>query len=270
MKNNNFQLQTISETEFYEYWDINKSAKRIDKSILVNFFKPYIETIPRLALGEYYWQIFENTQPLPKIVMVDGAVEALTPTNAKGLMEANFEVFFSFFHPDDLKQVMTFVAKFFEILFAIESEKRKNYNFNIYARVRNGKGEYLWNSIQYPALYFDETGTLLFGMTLYTNVSHLIKDNTEPILTILDTTNKNKQVFTCYTPSNTLGIQKPYPKITKREREIVALLSQGKSSKQISDILNISKNTVDNHRQNLLKKFEVTSSAELVIKAAML
>jgi DNA-binding NarL/FixJ family response regulator len=61
-----------------------------------------------------------------------------------------------------------------------------------------------------------------------------------------------------------------HPNVTKRESEIIALLSQGKSSKQISDILNISKNTVDNHRQNLLKKFEVTSSAELVIKAAML
>jgi DNA-binding NarL/FixJ family response regulator len=60
------------------------------------------------------------------------------------------------------------------------------------------------------------------------------------------------------------------PHVTKRESEIIALLSQGKSSKQISDILNISKNTVDNHRQNLLKKFDVTSSAELVIKATML
>jgi two-component system, LuxR family, sensor histidine kinase TtrS len=55
-----------------------------------------------------------------------------------------------------------------------------------------------------------------------------------------------------------------------REREIIAQLSQGKSSKQIADILGISKNTVDNHRQNLLKKFEVTSSAELVVKATML
>jgi DNA-binding NarL/FixJ family response regulator len=61
-----------------------------------------------------------------------------------------------------------------------------------------------------------------------------------------------------------------YPNITKREREIVALLSQGKSSKQISEILFISKNTVDNHRQNLLRKFDVNSSAELVIKATML
>jgi DNA-binding CsgD family transcriptional regulator len=31
--------------------------------------------------------------------------------------------------------------------------------------------------------------------------------------------------------------------------------------------LGITKNTVDNHRQRLLKKFGVTSSAELVIKA---
>ena len=42
---------------------------------------------------------------------------------------------------------------------------------------------------------------------------------------------------------------------------------QGKASKQIADILGITKNTVDNHRQRLLKKFGVHSSAELVIKA---
>jgi RNA polymerase sigma factor (sigma-70 family) len=82
--------------------------------------------------------------------------------------------------------------------------------------------------------------------------------------------NKEKPEVANYPISHAISLNTHLPKITNREREIVTLLSQGKSSKQISDILNISKNTVDNHRQNLLKKFEVTSSAELVIKAAML
>ncbi|NOT52558.1 MAG: response regulator transcription factor [Chitinophagaceae bacterium] len=50
----------------------------------------------------------------------------------------------------------------------------------------------------------------------------------------------------------------------KREREIISLLAQGKSSKQISNMLYISKSTVDNHRQNLLKKLGASSTAEII------
>ncbi len=94
-----------------------------------------------------------------------------------------------------------------------------------------------------------------------------MKPDAEPMMTILDTTNNTHQVFMCYSPLNELGVQKTAPIVSKREKEIIALLSQGKASKQISDILGITKNTVDNHRQRLLKKFDVTSSAELVMKA---
>ncbi len=266
----NHTLQPISQKGFYDYWESTRTAVFQDKNTVFNFFKPYVDTIPRLALGEYYWQIFNNAQPFPKILMVHGAVEKLTPTDAEGLKNMSIESFFSFFYPDDLKQTMTFISKAFEMLFALDNEKRTNFNMTVYTRVKNHEGNYMWNSLQYPALYFDKNGNFLYGLALYTNVHHLMKPDAEPMMTILDTTHKTHQVFTCYSPTNQLGIKKAYPNVTKRESEIIALLSQGKSSKQISDILNISKNTVDNHRQNLLKKFDVTSSAELVIKATML
>jgi DNA-binding CsgD family transcriptional regulator len=261
------QLQTISPKQFFENWRTTMTTDVQDSQAIANYFKPYVETIPRLALGEYYWQIFNNAQPFPKILMVQGAVEKLTPFDAEGLMNASIEEFFSSFYPEDLKQTMTFVTKIFEILFALDAEKRKNNNLTVYARIRNGEGHYAWNSLQYPALYFDETGHFLYGMALYTNVNHLMKSDAEPMMTILDTTNKTNQVFMCYSPLHELGVQKTAPIVSKREREIIALLSQGKASKQISDILGITKNTVDNHRQRLLKKFNVTSSAELVVKA---
>jgi DNA-binding CsgD family transcriptional regulator len=269
MKTETFKFQAISPNDFYEYWDVNKANSNKKTSEIINFFKPFVDTIPKLALGEYYWQIFNNAQPVPRVLLVGGDVEKLTPTTANGLMNLNFKDFFSFFHPDDLQQSLTYVAKIFEMLFELEAEKRVNYNFTIYTRIRNGAGEYQWNSLQYPALYFDENDKYLFGLALYTNVNHLMKPDAEPMLTILDSSQRTQQTFTCYKPSNQIGTVKDYPKISKREREVIALLSQGKASKQISDILGISKNTVDNHRQRLLKKFGVTSSAELVIKAYM-
>lgn len=58
------------------------------------------------------------------------------------------------------------------------------------------------------------------------------------------------------------------PNITRREMEILKLLLQGNSSKDIAGKLFLSTRTVDNHRKSLLYKFNVKNSNGLV-KAAM-
>ena len=55
--------------------------------------------------------------------------------------------------------------------------------------------------------------------------------------------------------------------LTKRERDIIRLLAKGFSSKQISESLDISKNTVENHRQDVLRKTVCGSHAEVVAYA---
>ncbi len=52
--------------------------------------------------------------------------------------------------------------------------------------------------------------------------------------------------------------------LTDREIEIVKLLLQGKSSKEIGEILFISKHTVNTHRRNILEKTSINSTGELV------
>jgi DNA-binding NarL/FixJ family response regulator len=55
--------------------------------------------------------------------------------------------------------------------------------------------------------------------------------------------------------------------ITPREKEVLALVAGGHSTKQIADQLGISIRTVETHRINMLKKMEVSNSAELIKKA---
>lgn len=260
-------LPVISEKKFYELWEATRTEFNEQDVEVYKFFKPYIQSIPKLALGEYYWQIFNNAQPYPKILIADGAVNKLTPTDAAGLLQASAEEFFSYYYPADLLETLTFVNMIFTKLLSMEPAKRKNHNITIYARVRNSGGVYLWNSLQYPALYFDKSGNLKYGMALYTNVHHLMKPDAVPMMTVLDASHPDKQIFTYYTSLNKSGVPLAYPNTTPREKEIIAQLCQGKSSKQIAGHLGIKKNTVDNHRQRLLKKFGVKSSAELVIKA---
>lgn len=53
-------------------------------------------------------------------------------------------------------------------------------------------------------------------------------------------------------------------KITSREREILQMIVDGHSNKEIADTLTISVRTVEAHRQNLFRKFDVDNIVKLV------
>lgn len=54
------------------------------------------------------------------------------------------------------------------------------------------------------------------------------------------------------------------PRLTKREKQILQLVAQGKTSSVIADELFLSPLTVDTHRKNLLQKFQAKNSSELI------
>jgi two-component system, NarL family, response regulator NreC len=51
---------------------------------------------------------------------------------------------------------------------------------------------------------------------------------------------------------------------TSKEKEVLALISTGLTTKEIAGRLNISHHTVETHRKNLLRKGEAKNSAQLV------
>ena len=59
-------------------------------------------------------------------------------------------------------------------------------------------------------------------------------------------------------------LQARISQLTRRESEVLELLVEGKSSKQIGTELQISPRTVDVHRQNILNKFGFNSVTELI------
>ena len=54
------------------------------------------------------------------------------------------------------------------------------------------------------------------------------------------------------------------PRLTTREREVLKLIAEGKSSKEISDLLFISIRTVEHHRANIMEKLNLKNTADLV------
>lgn len=58
--------------------------------------------------------------------------------------------------------------------------------------------------------------------------------------------------------------ERPARRLTPREREIVQLLAEGKSNKEIASYLNISVKTAETHRANIMLKLNFHSVTELV------
>ena len=63
------------------------------------------------------------------------------------------------------------------------------------------------------------------------------------------------------------GLEDSYDLLTVREKEILQLLAEGKSNKEVASMLNLSTNTVETHRTRLMQKLNLHSSAEIVLYA---
>jgi two-component system response regulator NreC len=60
------------------------------------------------------------------------------------------------------------------------------------------------------------------------------------------------------------GTQAPVEPLSDRERQVLQLVAEGKTTKEIAGILNISTNTVESHRTKIMQKLDIHETAGLV------
>ena len=63
------------------------------------------------------------------------------------------------------------------------------------------------------------------------------------------------------------GVEDSFDLLTPREREILQLVAEGKSNKDVANLLNLSVYTVETHRANLMQKLNLRSVPELILYA---
>jgi two-component system response regulator NreC len=63
------------------------------------------------------------------------------------------------------------------------------------------------------------------------------------------------------------GMADSYDLLTDREKEILQLLAEGKSNKDVAALLNLSPYTVETHRTHIMQKLDLHNTAELVLYA---
>lgn len=257
------KIQLVESGYFSQYWLQYK-----EDSVLPDYrviFSELIRNIHNFSLGKYYWNL--GSIPESRIVGAGGALEELTGHNEKEWLGSPPAFSLQHFLPGDVPYVMAYVMKFDQYIKQLPPEQRGNARATIYARIIVPGGTVKWFCVQYPGVYCDENGRLIYILAVCSDISHLKSDDRPPFMSILDTARGEQQTFLCHSPDSELRPQQASPRLSEREREIIALLAKGMSSKQISGLLFISKSTVDNHRQNLLKKLDTTSTAGIIHRA---
>lgn len=63
------------------------------------------------------------------------------------------------------------------------------------------------------------------------------------------------------------GLQDSYDLLTGREKEVLQLLAEGKSNKEVATILDLSTYTVETHRTHMMQKLDLHSAADIVLYA---
>jgi two-component system, NarL family, response regulator NreC len=63
------------------------------------------------------------------------------------------------------------------------------------------------------------------------------------------------------------NLEDSYELLTEREKEVIHLLAEGKSNKEVATILNVSVYTVETHRMHLMQKLNLHNTAEIVLYA---
>ena len=102
-------------------------------------------------------------------------------------------------------------------------------------------------------------------------------DGTDDLTTAVEALQRHKSIFSSrvsdlimdgYLQQHRVGpAAAKAPKLSPREREVVQLLGEGKTTKEVAMVLNVTVKTAETHRSNLMLKLKLHSIAELVLYA---
>ena len=62
-------------------------------------------------------------------------------------------------------------------------------------------------------------------------------------------------------------VRDSYDLLSEREKEVLQLLAEGKSNKEVASVLNLSPYTIESHRTSLMQKLNLHNTAEIVLYA---
>jgi DNA-binding CsgD family transcriptional regulator len=214
---------------------------------LLNFFQ----------VGDYYYFIF-NIRNLG-FDLVSPHVEKML-----GYTPAEFTVPFLMdcIHPEDRPWFLAFETSTAEFLLTLPVEKLMKYKTRYDFRCKKKNGDYIRVLHQVAVIEHDEQGGIIRTLGVHTDITHLKPDG-KPVVSYIGM--DGEPSYLNVDVKNTFVKSKEV--LSGREKQVLMLLMEGRLSKEIGSILNISKQTVDSHRKNMIHKNNLNNTSELIVKA---
>jgi DNA-binding CsgD family transcriptional regulator len=208
-------------------------------------------------VGEYYYFIFNIKDA--EFEYVSPEIEQILGFDASTL---SVDIFLNNIHPEDQPYFLNFENTISQFLRQLPIDKCQKYKFRYDFRIKATSGKYVRLLHQMIALQNDESGNITRSLGIHTDISDL-KTTGHLILSFIGLEGEpsyiNVDVKEVFTPVKEI--------LSKREKQILQYLAEGKSSPEIAVELKISRFTIDTHRKNMLKKTHTSSAAELVMKS---
>jgi DNA-binding CsgD family transcriptional regulator len=165
-------------------------------------------------------------------------------------------------HPEDLPWFLTFGKIIISFFSRLPLEKLKKYKVRYDIRIRKKNGEYARMLYQGILIEHDQEGKFLRTLNVHSDISYLKHDG-KPTLSIVGMDGEPSYID--------VGAENMFKEsnddLSKREKQVLILLIEGRPSKEIGSRLHISKQTVDTHRKNMLRKKQLSNTGELIGKA---
>jgi len=163
------------------------------------------------------------------------------------------QYFLEFVHPDDLETLVDSIVRSFAFLKEVPVDNRGDYKTILNFRIKSVYHESIQLIQQRIVLESDSSGNIWL-MVVITDWLPESSEFTKVGSRLINMRNNRFYLFEDE-DSNQKSL------LSKREIEILSLVSKGMVSKEIADQLNISVHTVNNHRQKILEKMNVENSA---------
>ena len=184
-------------------------------------------------------------------------------TNPEDIENDDLELFHRILHPEDLPFVLETENDAFMFYKNLPPYEKKDYKLVYDFRVRHTRGNYMRFIHQFVVLEQDRSGKAWLAL-IVTDLAEARATNENPQRKMINLKTGRFHKFT-KDDSPLSGTS-----ITRRETEVLSLIAQGLDSKNISERLFISVNTVNNHRQNILCKTRSENTTQALLYAKRL
>ncbi len=240
--------------QFTQLWQLQNFENELENYYLLLQENPFLDVILNASPS---LTIIADLRTSEYIYVTKNCEQIIGYTSDE-VLQKGMQFGLNLIHPEDIQEYLEVVKTTWEFLLAVPSQKRKMYKTSADYRVKTKTGSYIRVLQQNTALQTDSLGNILLLLMVITDISHLKKEKGMSAA-IISTENEGYLVW----DAKDTNLKKQIA-FSKREREIIKLLAEGFSSKQIADRLHLSEYTISTHRRNMLDKTNLPNARALV------